>query len=102
MLYDYDTYNSGKAKSESESYIFGKNMGVGHTSEYYESGRLKSEKWYESRRPVLQLEFYNSGQLKAEERYFNGEVTYGAYYKEDGGVEKIVGKRLREEVAKAY
>ena len=95
FVHDYDTYSSGKVKYQAEIYHFGDDMQVTQTSEYYESGRLKSEEWSEGRSPVLQLEFYNNGQLKAEERYRNGEVSYGAYYKEDGSIEKIVGKRLR-------
>jgi len=102
LIRDYDTYSSDKAKSEAETYHFGEKMYVSHSSEYYESGRLKSEQWYERNRPIVKLEFYNSGLLKAEERYYNGKITYGAYYKEDGSVDRIVGKRLREEVAKVY
>lgn len=91
LVRDYDLYDTGKPRGEAAYYSEG---GFGHSSEYFENGRLKSQQWSRKRTPLIKLAFYENGRLKSEERFFNGQLAYGVYYTEDGGMERTIGRRL--------
>ncbi|MBN2588283.1 MAG: hypothetical protein JXA96_00340 [Sedimentisphaerales bacterium] len=98
-IHDYELYDSGKPKKTYETHFYENSFHEQenlfyHSSEYYENGRLKLEEWSEFNRPLYRLEFYESGQLKSEERFINGELDYGAYYKEDGQVKPTTGQLI--------
>lgn len=94
MIHDYDVYDSGKPKNTSDTYFNENENKFTHSSEYYENGRLKLECWYEFDRPLHKLEFYDNGQLKSEERFINGKLDYGAYYKENGQITQTTGQLI--------
>ena len=93
-IHDYELYDTGEVKSEGVAFINGTSCKYSHVSEYFKSGRLKSEQWLRGDCPVVKLEFYENGRLKVEERFLSGELTYGAYYAEDGKINRTSGKRL--------
>jgi len=95
IIKDHELYDTGEVKSKAVSFVNGTSGGDSYVSEYFKSGRLKSEQWSRDNRPVVKLEFYENGLLKSEERFFGGELTYGAYYSEDGELNRTSGQRLR-------
>ena len=56
------------------------------------------EQWTENGRPVVKLEFYENGHLKQEERFSGSELTYGAYYSQEGQIKRTIGQRVRPEL----
>jgi antitoxin component YwqK of YwqJK toxin-antitoxin module len=90
VIRDCDLYATGKLKREAVYYSEGK---FEHLSEYFENGRLRLQQWSARRRPLVKLTFYENGRLKSEERFFNGELTYGVYYTENGVTEQTIGRR---------
>jgi hypothetical protein len=102
MIRDGQRYDSGQPKSETVGYFLEKDKTTlfGHVSEYYESGRLKSDEWTERGRPIIKLTFYDTGRLRSEERFFNGQLVFGAYYSPAGDIEGSFGQRPVSTAAK--
>ena len=103
MTYHTQLYGRGEPQGEGRgySYVFGiwpfelhREYLFGCSDEYYKNGRLKSEQFSQGHSPLVKLEFYENGRLKSEERFDGGKVAFGAYYTEDGKLEKTVGQRF--------
>ncbi len=93
LVIDGERYESSELKSVGAVSSSDGHRIYGYQSEYFKNGRLKAEQWSDGGGPLVRLEFHKNGMLKSEERYWNNQVSYGAYYGPDGRLEKTQGQR---------
>ena len=91
VVKDHRFYDSGELMMEGEYFSV---HDLGHGSEYFKNGRLKSEEWSRRGRPLVRLCFHPDGRIKSEERWNNDRLDYSIYYDEEGEIISTSGKRL--------
>ena len=91
---DFTQYDTGEIKTTMQ---FEKHhnvdFSVGHKLEYFKNGQLKRMEWIVQSVPNIIVEFYEDGQLKSQEQFSGSDVSYGAYYTQEGSLTRTVGQQ---------
>ena len=93
---DFTQYDTGEIKTTMEfEKHYNVDFTVGHKIEYFKNGQLKRMEWIIQSAPSIIVEFYGDGQLKSQEQFSGSDLSYGAYYSQDGSLDSTVGQQRK-------